>query len=84
MTADSKVVRVRKEIMPAIEEYWGTRSKKNPHGCPEKLKRVVKIWDECKQGLNGSMPTANKIGYADRRDDLNASMEHYGLRHSYS
>ena len=69
--------------MPAIEDYWKTRNQENPHGCSKKLSRVVKIWDECKKGLNGSMPTANKIGYGDKRDALNASMVHFNLKHSY-
>lgn len=83
MTKDQTVLRVRKEIMPAVEAYEKTVTPGNPFGCKEKLKKVVKIYDECKKGLNGSMPSANKIGYGHVRDKLNEAMSHHGLQHSY-
>ena len=83
MTQDQKVLRVRREVMPAVEAYKKTITPGNPFGCKETLKKVVKIYDECKQGLNGAMPSANKIGYGDLRDHMNNAMAHYNLKHSY-
>lgn len=83
MTKDLNVLKVRQVIMPAVEAYEKTVTPGNPFGCKEKLEKVVKIYDECKKGLNGSMPTANKIGYSHIRNTMIDAMAHYNLKHSY-
>lgn len=83
MTKDRKLLKVRNAIMPAINDYKETITKEKPYGCSEKLQKVVKIHDECQKGLGARMPSANKIGYGDIRDQMNNAMAHYGLRHSY-
>jgi hypothetical protein len=83
MIKDPAVLRVRKEIMPAIEAYEKTVTSGKPFGCKTTLQKVVKIYDECKKGLNGSMPSANKIGYGHIRDKMNEAMAYHDLTHSY-
>lgn len=83
MTTDQRILRVRKVIMPAVEIFEKTITSEQPHGCPQALKKVVKIYDECRSALGNHMPTANKIGYGHIRNKMNEAMSHYGLRHSY-
>lgn len=67
----------KKSFLPAIEAYWATRDAKQPHGCPVALKRLNDFYENFKEKNQRSMPSANKLGYADKRESINASIKFY-------
>lgn len=81
MVKERRIAIARKEILPAVEDYWKT-CKDGKLGCKETLKKAVSKFEEVKTSFENKgipMPTANQLGYGQIRDDINSHAREYGL-----